>query len=69
MIKIAILGAENSHSSSFSKYLAPKNGEKLFPDIELIGVYGDKTIDGFDEAAKQIPVLSTAQVYSDDYIT
>lgn len=41
MYKIAIIGSENSHALHFASVLAPKNGEKRFPDIELIGVCGD----------------------------
>ena len=47
MIRVAILGTENSHAKLFAGSLAPLEGEKLFPDVELIGVYGDKnTVDG-----------------------
>ena len=41
MIKIAILGIENSHAWHFASALAPKTGEKRFPDFELIGFYGE----------------------------
>ena len=41
MYKIAIIGSENSHCGHFSAALAPKNGEKLFPELELIGICGD----------------------------
>jgi predicted dehydrogenase len=41
MYKIAIIGSENSHCGHFAATLAPKNGEKLFPELELIGVCGD----------------------------
>ena len=40
-MKIAIIGSENSHCGHFAATLAPKNGEKLFPELELIGVCGD----------------------------
>ena len=42
MFKVAIIGTENSHAMGFSQVLAPKSGEKVFPDIELIGVCGDE---------------------------
>lgn len=42
MYKIAIIGSENSHALHFASILAPKSGEKRFPDIELIGVCGDE---------------------------
>ncbi|MGN1346670.1 MAG: Gfo/Idh/MocA family protein, partial [Eubacteriales bacterium] len=41
MYKIAIIGSENSHCGHFAAALAPKNGEKLFPELELVGVCGD----------------------------
>lgn len=41
MYKIAIIGSENSHCGHFAAALAPKNGDKLFPELELIGVCGD----------------------------
>ena len=42
MYKIAVLGSENSHCAGFASVLAPREGEKRFPDIELIGVAGDE---------------------------
>ena len=42
MYKIAILGSENSHCAGFASVLAPREGEKRFPDIELVGVAGDE---------------------------
>lgn len=41
MYKIAIIGSENSHCGHFASTLAPKTGEKLFTDLELVGVCGD----------------------------
>lgn len=46
-MKVAILGTENSHAWLFSSKLLNKNGEKFFPELDLIGVYGDEnTPDG-----------------------
>ena len=42
MYKIAILGSENSHCAGFASVLAPRSGEKRFPDLELIGIMGDE---------------------------
>ena len=42
MYRIAILGSENSHCMGFASVLAPKNGERRFPEIELVGVAGDE---------------------------
>lgn len=38
MKKIAILGCENSHANSFLNYIIK---DKLYPDIEVVGVYSD----------------------------
>ncbi len=67
MIKLAILGIENSHAHHFSSVLASKDGEKLFDDVELIGVYGDPNEDGFEKGREVIEQVSSATVYSDDY--
>ena len=39
MIKLAILGSENSHAWGFSSVFAPKDGKKMFEDVELIGMH------------------------------
>lgn len=44
MKKLVILGTENSHASIFSGYfnaLLP-NGKRVYPDLEVYGVYGDE---------------------------
>ena len=41
MYRIAIIGSENSHCGHFASTLAPKSGEKAFPELELVGVCGD----------------------------
>lgn len=48
MYKIAILGTENSHAKAFARLinLPGKDGKKLFPDMEVVGVYGDETSAG-----------------------
>lgn len=45
MFKIAILGCENSHANTFLNYIIK---DKLYPDIEVAGVYSDD----FDAANK-----------------
>ena len=67
MIKLAILGIENSHSRGFASVVAPKKGKKLFKDVELIGVYGDPNEDGFKEGVEGMEKVSDCPVYSDDY--
>ena len=39
MFKIAILGCENSHANNF---LSQIYDEKLYPDIEVVGVYSNE---------------------------
>lgn len=41
MIKLAIIGAESTHAWQFASALNGKNNEKLFDDVELLGVYAD----------------------------
>lgn len=67
MIKLAILGIENSHAKGFASVVAPKEGKKLFDDVELIGVYGDSNEEGFEAGAEGIKKVSDCPVYSDDY--
>lgn len=67
MIKLAILGIENSHSGCFASVLAPKNEKKIFEDVELIGVYGDPNEEGFEEGVKNMKNISDCPIYSDDY--
>ncbi len=40
MYKIAILGCENSHANTFLKYIIK---DKLYTDIEVVGIYSDDT--------------------------
>lgn len=46
MYKIAILGCENSHANTFLNYIIK---DKLYTDIEVVGVYSDDT-----EAAEKL---------------
>ncbi len=46
-MKVAILGTDNSHAWVFSSTLLGKDGSKYYPELDLIGVYGDvNTEDG-----------------------
>jgi len=67
MIKLAILGVENSHCRHFASALAPKEGKSVFDDIELIGVYGDPNEDGFEAGLEDMKKVSRCPVYSDDF--
>lgn len=66
MIKIAILGCENSHCAAFASVLAPKDGQKRFPDVELLGVYGEPGEPGVKEGMDAVAERSTCTVFADD---
>lgn len=69
MIKLAILGTENSHSWYFSEILAPKDGKRRFADVELIGVYGafddEKAQAGIEEIKQRSSCKRFAEHYND----
>lgn len=68
-MKVAILGTENCHAWFFSAKLLGKDGSKYFPDVELIGVYGDKSDPevgiGNEELAKMSACPRFAEHYND----
>ncbi|MBR2973166.1 MAG: Gfo/Idh/MocA family oxidoreductase [Clostridia bacterium] len=66
MIKLAILGIENSHSYLFSSVVSPKEGPKMFDDLEVIGVYGDQSIPAYQESKEELLTRSTVSVFADD---
>lgn len=66
MIKLAILGSENSHCSHFASVLAPKDGNKFFEDVELIGVYGDPDEAGVEAGNQLIKKVSDCTVFATD---
>lgn len=66
MKKIAILGSENSHCMLFASTFAPKDGKKLFEDIELLGVYGDPNEPGVAEGNEGVAKNSACKVFADD---
>lgn len=67
MIKLAILGTENSHSWYFSSILAPKTGTKVYHDVELIGVYGDKNDEKAQAGIEEIKKMSSCKRFADHY--
>ncbi len=67
MIKIAILGIENSHAWHFASALAPKEGEKRFPDFELIGFYGENDREDVAHGKKQLSEMCTCTRYAEHY--
>lgn len=66
MIKLAILGSENSHCSNFASALAPLEGEKLFDDVELIGVFGEPGAPGVSEGNDRVKKASSCSVFAED---
>ncbi|MBR2965328.1 MAG: Gfo/Idh/MocA family oxidoreductase [Clostridia bacterium] len=58
MFRIAILGVENSHANSFLNYVVK---DKLYPDIEVVGVWSDeaeplqKIVDDYGVPAMSAP--------------
>lgn len=66
MIKLAILGSENSHCWSFASVLAPLDGNKIYKDIELLGVYGEPGEPGVTEGNEQIAKMSACRSFAED---
>ena len=67
MIKIAILGIENSHAWSFAAALAPKEGEKQFPDFELIGFYGEAGREDVKVGMERLAGVCSCTRYAEHY--
>lgn len=67
MIKLAILGTESSHAWHFSSILAPKDGERKYPDVELIGVYGDPSNEEALSGIEKIKQLSLCNRFAKDF--
>lgn len=67
MFKVGILGIDNSHAWNFSSVFAPKGSEKLYPDIELVGVYGEYSTEGGQTGMAKIKELSTCTRFVDHY--
>ncbi len=66
MIKLAILGSENSHCCCFASVLAPLDGKKMFEDVELIGVFGEKDEPGVEQGNAGVEKVSTCRVFAED---
>lgn len=67
MIKLAILGAENSHAWHFSAALAPLDGESKIKDVELLGFYARPDTEDGRICRKKIAEKSSCTYFSDDY--
>lgn len=69
MLKLAILGGENSHAWSFSALIDGKDGTRIFDDIELLGVYADQSTqdgqNGIEEIKKSSNCIRFAQHHND----
>ena len=66
MKKIAILGSENSHCWLFTSVLSPIEAEKRYPDIELVGIYGEKGKVGVNISMEEIPKMSKCTNFTHD---
>ena len=66
MKKIAILGSENSHCWLFASVLSPLKGDKRYPDIELVGIYGENGEAGVDISMEEIPKMSSCTNFTHD---
>ncbi|MBE7059050.1 MAG: hypothetical protein E7387_08170 [Ruminococcaceae bacterium] len=64
MIKLAIIGAESSHAWQFASVLNGKNKEKLFSDVELLGVYADASSEEGKIGIKKIEECSKCTPYA-----
>ena len=67
MMKLAILGAENSHAWFFAQAVAPKEGKGLFDDIELLGVYADETTEEGQIGIKKVKEMSSCTTFAKHY--
>lgn len=67
MIKLAILGVENTHAWNFSQFLDGKDGTKIFSDVELIGFYGDNSKEDVKIAKEEIAQKSNCAVFAEHY--
>lgn len=64
-MKIAILGIESSHAWGFASKFAGKGGAAMFPDAELVGVYGDSTIEGAEIGVEEIKKRSECEYFAE----
>ena len=66
-MKIAILGAESTHANGFASRLAGGDGRKLFPDVELVGIYADKNLPDSTAGVQAILKNSACQYITEQY--
>ena len=64
-MKIAILGIESSHAWGFASKLAGKDEARMFPDTELIGAYGDSTIEGAERGVEEMKKRSECEYFAE----
>lgn len=67
MIKLAIIGAESTHAWQFASALKGKNNEKLFDDVELLGVYADISTQEGKIGVEKIKEVSGCSVFANSY--
>lgn len=66
-MKIAILGAESTHANAFASKLAGKDGSKLFPEVELVGIYADKELSDSAAGVQAILEKSACKYITNQY--
>ncbi len=66
-MKVAILGTDNSHAWVFSSTLLGKDGSKYFPELDLIGVYGDKNTEDGKLGNEKVAEGSGCPHFADHY--
>lgn len=67
-MKVAIIGIESSHAWSFaSKFAGRENNTSIFDDVELVGVYGDASIEGTEAGVEEIKRCSECECFATTY--
>ena len=63
--KIAILGIEGAHAHSSAKMIVEGRTSGRYPDLELVGVYGDEQVEGTSAGIERIKACSGCCVFAD----
>lgn len=66
-MKLAILGAENSHAWFFAQAIDGKDGTKMFDDVELLGVYADSSTEEGQFGIEKVKEMSNCARFAEHY--